>query len=247
MLKPYSMDLHIHTCLSPCGMPENVPTRIVKQAVERQLQAIGICDHNASENVVAVRNSAAAARSRITVFGGMEITTEEEIHILAIFESDDDLGRMQNLVYGALPGKNDPGAFGQQYIVDEEDYVTGINEKLLMGATTIPLDGVVEAIHRHNGLAIASHIDRASFSLISQLGMIPENLVLDAVELSPHFMNSPFVIEETAYPVVMFSDAHMPEDIGRAYTSFLLKEASLSEIGKALRKSDGRHILDTVY
>jgi predicted metal-dependent phosphoesterase TrpH len=239
------MDLHIHTCLSPCGMSENVPTRIVKRAVERKLQAIGICDHNASENVEAVRK--AAETTGVFVFGGMEITTAEEIHILAIFESDSGLAHLQELVYEALPGKNDPDAFGPQYIVDEEDYVTGFNEKLLMGATNIPLDGVIEAIHHHGGLAIASHIDREAFSIISQLGMIPENLVLDAVELSPHYMSSPFTVDKTAYPTVMFSDAHIPDDIGKAYTSFLIEEASLPEIGRALNGRDGRRIIERVH
>jgi predicted metal-dependent phosphoesterase TrpH len=235
------MDLHVHTCLSPCGLPENVPTRIVLRSHERDLQAIGICDHNASENVDAVRR--AAAKWDLAVLGGMEITTQEEIHILAIFDGDDDLERMQGLVYGHLPGKNDPRAFGQQYIVDEEDYVTGFNERLLMGATDLSLDDVIEAIHRYGGLAVASHIDRDAFSIFSQLGMMPENLGLDAVELSPHYMSSRFDIGDTGFPVVFFSDAHQIEDVGCASTCFLVEKPCVDEIAKALRGDEGRKIL----
>ncbi len=240
MLRPYMMDLHIHTCLSPCGMPESVPTRIIAKARERKLQAIGICDHNASENVAAVRKS--ADKSGIKVFGGMEVTTQEEIHILAIFDGDDDLNKLQKLVYENLPGLNDPEAFGQQYIVDNEDYVTGFNERLLMGATNLPLDDLVEAIHRWRGLAIASHIDRGAFSIISQLGMIPDNLELDAVELSPHFMNSQFEPGNIRFPRVMFSDAHRLEDIGTVYTSFTIENPSIAEISRALQGFEGRKV-----
>jgi len=238
MLRPFRMDLHIHTCLSPCGMPENVPTRIIAKTQDRKLQAIGICDHNASENVAAVRR--AADDSDIRVFGGIEVTTEEEIHILAVFDNDDDLNSMQNLVYENLSGKNDPDAFGQQYIVNEKDYVTGVNERLLMGATNLSLDRIIYAIHQWKGLAIASHIDRDAFSIISQLGMIPDNLELDAVELSSHYMNSQFELENTGFRRVMFSDAHQLEDIGTVCTDFIIESPSVMEIKKALQGLEGR-------
>ena len=74
------MDLHVHTCLSPCGDSANVPTRIVESACQRKLNAIGICDHNSGENVGSVRR--AAGKSELKVFGGMEVSTREEVHLL---------------------------------------------------------------------------------------------------------------------------------------------------------------------
>jgi hypothetical protein len=182
----------------------------------------------------------AAESSNIRVFGGMEVTTEEEIHILALFELERDLKRMQDLLYDNLSGRNDPDAFGQQYIVDEEDYVTGFNERLLMGATALSLNEVIDNIHMLNGLAIASHIDRDAFSIISQLGMIPEDLKLDAVELSRHYKRSMFELDNIAFPRVTFSDAHHLEDIGSGYTRFFIKQPSISEIKMALRGLKGR-------
>ena len=238
MLRPFRMDLHIHTCLSPCGMSENVPTRIIEEACERGLHAIGICDHNASENVAAVCR--AAEKSTIKVFGGIEVTTEEEIHILALFENDEDLQNMQDLVYANLAGLNDPEAFGQQYIVDQEDYATGFNERLLMGATSLSLNRVLGAVHTRHGLSIASHIDRDAFSIMSQLGMIPDDLELDAVELSRHYMNSQFELGTIGFPRVTFSDAHQLDDIGLFYTSFTIEIPSIEEIQKALQGLEGR-------
>jgi len=232
MLKQYRMDLHIHTCLSPCGMPENVPTRIAEKARVQNLQVIGVTDHNASENVAAVRKAAAGAG--IVVLGGMEITTEEEIHVLAIFDNDERLHNVQKIIYDHLHGTNDPAAFGNQYIVDEDDYVMGLNEHLLMGATTLSVGGIVRTIRDHDGLAVAAHIDREAFSILSQLGMIPPDLELDAVELSPNYKKSRFDLD-VGLPRLFFSDAHHIEDIGRACTTLMLEDVSIANIRKALQ------------
>ncbi len=221
-------------------MPENVPTRLVERARRTGLGAIGICDHNASENVTAVR--AAAAGSGVAVFGGMEITSREEVHLLAVFDNDNRLARLQELVYRHLPGTNDIDAFGQQYIVDREDYVRGINEHLLMGAAELSVERVVEAVRREGGLAVAAHVDRQSFGIISQLGMIPAGLELDAVELSRHYRSTPFDLEGIDFPRVMFSDAHCLDDIGKVYTVFVIEEPTIRELRKALQGRDGRAV-----
>jgi hypothetical protein len=183
MLKPYLMDLHIHTCLSPCGESDMVPTRIVSRARQLGLDAIAVCDHNASENVHPVR--AAGLAQGLAVFMGMEVTSREEIHVLALFGEDRGLELMQKLVESNLHGVNDEELFGPQYIVDERDYVSGVCERLLIGATDLSVEAVVEGIHRFGGLAVASHVDRGVYSVISQLGFIPPGLALDAIELSP--------------------------------------------------------------
>lgn len=55
MLNRFKIDLHIHTCLSPCADLTMLPTTIVEYARERDLDGVEICDHNSVENVVAVR------------------------------------------------------------------------------------------------------------------------------------------------------------------------------------------------
>jgi len=240
MIKQFLTDLHIHTCLSPCGEPEMVPTRIISRARELHLQAIGICDHNATENIPAVRN--AGLKEDITVLSGIEITSQEEIHILAFFDDDVNLKKMQELVYKNLTGKNDSTAFGEQFIVDEKDYVTGYNERLLIGAASLTIENIVSAVHQFDGLAVASHVDREAFSIISQLGIIPEDIELDALELSPQHQKSPLHYEGYDFPYVTFSDAHRLQDIGRSTTCFYIERATVSELKKALLNSNGRKI-----
>jgi predicted metal-dependent phosphoesterase TrpH len=242
MLRPFKADLHIHTCLSPCTELDMSPKGILTSTKNKEIDIIGICDHNSSENSLAVMN--VAQKMNIHVLPGMEVTSQEEVHVLALFDDIENTLKLQDYVYKNLPGKNDEEAFGMQVIVNEKEEAVGFNEKLLIGATTIPLDEVIRMIHSFNGIAIASHIDRDSFSIISQLGFIPENLELDAMEISPNI-----TLEEAKkrfkniYPITCSSDAHYPEDIGKGFTTFLLEDVSVSEIKMALKNEDGRKLI----
>ena len=182
MLKVFNCDFHIHTCLSPCAELDMHPKALVEKAVAAGLDILAICDHNSSENVSYVIN--AARGKNLKIFPGMEITTSEEVHFLALFDSLTDLARLQEIVYQHLAGKNDEDRFGVQAIVNENGEVEGLNDKLLIGATDIPLNDLLNHVHEQNGLAVASHIDRESFSVLSQLGFIDESINFDALEIS---------------------------------------------------------------
>jgi PHP family Zn ribbon phosphoesterase len=218
-----------------------VPTAIVDQAKRMGLDVIGICDHNSGQNVGAVLE--AGRRRDLPVIPGMEITSREEVHVLGLFRDEEGLSALQNLVYANLPGENDPDFLGEQTIVDEHDELVGFTTKLLIGATGFSLEETVQAIHDAGGLAIAAHIDRERFGLVGQLGFVPEGLPVDAVEVSADASVEAWEAGVDCN-VVTFSDAHVLRDIGTSSTSFLLEEATLEEIGMALRNEDGRGVLE---
>ncbi|NIM58628.1 MAG: PHP domain-containing protein [Candidatus Aminicenantes bacterium] len=242
MLRPFKADLHIHTCLSPCTELDMSPNGILTAAKKKEINIIGICDHNSSENSLAVMN--AARKMNINVFPGMEVTSSEEVHVLALFDEINNALKLQEHVYENLPGENDEEAFGMQVIVNEKEEVLGTNNKLLIGATTIPLEKIIRTIHSLNGIAIASHIDRESFSIIAQLGFIPDNLELDALEISPSITREEAKKKYSDnYPLTCSSDAHYPDDIGKAFTSFLLEDGTVDEVRKALKNEGGRKLI----
>ncbi len=230
-------DLHIHTCLSPCADGEMSPPTVVRLGRERGLDLIAICDHNSAENVEAA--SRAAEGTGLAVVGGMEITSREEVHVLGLFRDDRALYSMQELVYENLRGENDPEAFGEQLVMNERGEVVRHNPRLLLAATSLTLEEVVRTIHDLGGIAIASHVDRPSFSVISQLGFIPDGLGLDGVEARSE--NLPAIPEGLA--VVRSSDAHRPEEIGAERTRFLVERPTVSEIGLALKQAQGRRVM----
>jgi hypothetical protein len=243
-LRRFRADLHIHSCLSPCADLTNYPRRIVERAVEAGLDLIAISDHNSLENAPAVLQ--AAEGTGLAVLPGMELTSEEEVHILGIFPSLDGLGPIQDEVYRSLPEIPAKKSFVQnQVIVDRDDVVTGFSPRCLLAATRLSVFEVVALIHRFSGLAIASHIDKEAFSIVSQLGFIPPDLELDALEVSPlkTIAEARTAVPMSAsIPLVRFSDAHRPDEIGRAATDFLLAAPSFPELRMALRSESGRRV-----
>lgn len=254
MLKEFKADLHIHTCLSPCAELRMTPSTIVKTASEKGLSIIAITDHNSAENVTAAKK--AAEKTGLTVLAGMEVTTSEEVHIVAIFNDVESVIKLQDVVYEHLlqppsppltkggPEGEGMGGF-EQVVVNEKDEVLSFNKRLLISATTLTAHSIVDIIHSLGGLAIASHIDREVFGIIAHLGFIPPDLKLDALEISP---NTPIEEAETKFseyshiPWITSSDAHHTPDIGRVSTGFLMNDAAFEELCLALKGIDGRKV-----
>lgn len=245
MLKKFRADLHIHTILSPCTeLTEMSPHAIIEKARHTALEVIAICDHNSCENIAPAQKNSLSRK--LIVLAGIEIASKEEVHTLGLFDEEEEALKVQEVVYRNLPGENDEKSFGHQVVVNEKDEVVRLNKKLLIGATTLSLEEVVDLIHSFNGLAIASHVDREAYSIIGQLGFIPQGLALDALELSPK-MSIGEARERFPqlgdYPLITSSDAHTLSDIGKSSTTFLLEEVSVSEMKMALAGREGRRVI----
>ncbi|MDO9586268.1 MAG: PHP-associated domain-containing protein, partial [Syntrophales bacterium] len=183
----------------------------------------------------------------ILVLPGMEVTSSEEVHLLALFDNADALSILQDVVYGHLPGLNNEAVFGCQAIVNDRDEVEGFNERLLIGATVLPIQDIIDRIHSLGGLAIAAHIDRETFSILGQLGFIDEGMHFDALEVS-----CTMGIERArsrypdlaSYPMIASSDAHFIRDIGRGSTRIRLSEGTVAELKMAFQRREGRCIME---
>lgn len=248
MLRELRCDLHIHTCLSPCADLEMSPKAIVEKSLKENLDIIAICDHNSSENVVYAMK--AAAGKPLVVLPGMEVTTREEVHLIALFDRLEYVEKLQAKVYNHLPGVNDERIFGCQAVVNELDEVEGFNDHLLIGATIFSIEEAVAVIHELGGLAVASHIDREGFGIISHLGFIPPDLKLDALEVSAA-MGITEARREFGelyrMPFIESSDAHFIRDVGKGVTRMCLGEGSVKELKMAFRKEQGRCIVESPH
>ena len=243
-LRKYKADLHIHSCLSPCGDWDMSPKRIIKKSLEVGLDLIAICDHNTVENAgVAMREG---DRQGVQVLPGMEVCSKEEVHVLALFEELDQALEMQSYVYANLPGENKPEVFGCQVVANENDEVLAENPRLLIGATRLGLHDIVKKNHELGGLSFCSHVDRPAYGIMNQLGFIPADLALDGVEVSRHVKLADAhktVAGIEKFSCITSSDAHFLDDIGKVWTVFQIAEPTLAEIRKSLLQQQGRRIL----
>ncbi len=203
-------DLHIHSALSPCGDEDMTPNNIVNMSYIKGLDIIAITDHNSCGNIRPVMEVAAG---KIKVVPGMEITTSEEVHVLCYFpdvESAEDMGR---LIYQHLPDmRNNPEIFGRQLLLDRNDEIIGVEEKLLVNAVDLDIYEVAEETRRRGGLFVPAHIDRTSYSITSNLGFMPPDLTVDGVEITSKGL-AEFGNQYEEIGIISSSDAHYLEDI----------------------------------
>lgn len=178
----YYYDLHIHSCLSPCGDMESTPASIAGMAKLNGLNMVALTDHNTTLNCPAFFK--ACEQYDIVPIAGMELTTAEDIHVVCLFPTLEDAMAYNKLVdKKRIKIKNKEKIFGVQSIVDEEDREIGREEDLLVNATQIPIECVQELVRQCNGAAYPAHIDRSSNGAIAMLGDFPHNCGFTAFEL----------------------------------------------------------------
>ena len=182
-MNDYAFDLHLHSCLSPCGGDDNTPANLAAMCALAGLDIVALTDHNTVGNCAAF--CAAAQRHGLLALPGMELTTLEEAHVVCLFPDLDSAGAFGALVRGRLPRvDNDPAVFGPQRLMDSGDGVLGEETALLAGSTDI---GVYEAsalVRQYGGVAFPAHIDRPSFSLLSNLGLWDPAMGFSLAEVS---------------------------------------------------------------
>ncbi|MBT9167492.1 MAG: hypothetical protein DDT19_00830 [Syntrophomonadaceae bacterium] len=245
MLQDFWADLHIHTALSPCAGKDMTPQGIIHRAEALGIKLIAVTDHNSAENVPSLVK--ASLGGKVLVLPGMEVQTREEVHLICLFEKTDLAVAWQEKVYAHLPSAlNNERLFGTQWLFDSSDRRVGSLDRLLLTSTSLSLEEVIEGVSIIGGICIPAHVDRPSYSLISNLGFIPQNLQVAALELSPKCRPASFRKlhpEAAGINVVISSDAHWLEAMGPPQTCLRLKELTWQEIKLALAGAEGREVV----
>lgn len=221
-------DFHIHSALSPCGDEDMTPNNIVNMAKICGLDSIAVSDHNSVKNVSAVME--VGKKLGITVIPAMEVETEESVHILTLYPSLSAAEEVANAVYNALPDiKNRPEIFGRQIIMDSCDNITGFEEKLLISPAAISINSLFDIVTAVGGLFVPAHIDRHSYSILTTLGFMPQDLDIKMIEISKNTTDIPAYLENRPelkkYKILRNSDAHYLENISERDAFLELKNA----------------------
>lgn len=235
------VDLHIHSALSPCAEEEMTPNNIVNMAILKNLDMIAITDHNAINNVLPAIS--VAIDKPIKIIPGIEITTQEEAHLLAYFPTYEALETFYHQICQFLPDRNNrPDIFGQQLIFDDTDKIIGEDPRLLMNAVQLSFARLVTEIIRHQGAPVPAHVLRSSFSVYSQLGYMPKELPINTIEIggSQGFATSDKVRAELKrFNHIVSSDAHCLANILERVFFIELIEHTTDNLVSWLRNEGG--------
>ena len=243
MLKPFKADLHIHTVLSGCAEVEMIPPLIIRQARQLGLNLIAVTDHNASDNVEGLIK--ASAGTGVHVLPGMELQSKEEVHLLCLFDTMNQCRQWQKEVSRRLPPlNNNEEIFGAQFVVDEAGEWIRTESRLLSVSAELGLEEAVSGVRSLGGMVIPAHIDRPSFSLLSNLGMIPASFNGMALEVTPRFvprMGLKRWPELEGRCLIVNGDAHQLKQM-QTRTRLTLAAPEIGEIEMAFKGEGDRHV-----
>jgi len=214
------------------------PQAIVDAAIAKGLDLIAVTDHNTAAITPVV---AQVAREKgIAYLYGLELHTREDVHLLAYFDDEETCLTFSDEVYALLPdGYEDPFGLGEQIQVDAEDNIVRYEPKFLVNGLDLSFVEAVQRINELQGWAGPAHIDREFFSVLSQLGELPEGLDFPIVEVRGE--DIPEICGDAA--VLRTSDAHLLESIGQRVTRITVEELTIDEFRKAAAGIDGRSIV----
>ena len=224
----YYYDLHIHSCLSPCGDMDMTPNNLVNMAKLLGLDVIALTDHNSSRNCAAAM--AVGREIGLLVIPGMELTTSEDIHAVCLFPTLEKALAWNDYVDGhRIKIRNRPDIYGRQVIMNALDEEVGELEHLLLPATEISIMNAYSMVRSFGGICYPAHIDRDSLSILSVLGEIDESCGFITAELADR---SKLDALKALHPIlntlniVTNSDAHYLENMRDAENQIELEELS---------------------
>lgn len=224
-------DLHIHSCLSPCGDMDMTPHSIAGMSYINGLDIIAVADHNTARNIRAVKK--AAEEYGVFVMPAIEAESAENVHLLCLFPSVEAAEEMGEKLESHLPPiKNRPDIFGEQWVMNEKDEKQGEIDVLLINATDLSINEIKADVEKLGGICIAAHIDREKNGIVAILGCVPEELSFSALELS---RKAGDYEKDGKYKYISDSDAHILTDISEKVNFLELNEISAEEILKILR------------
>jgi len=242
----YLVDLHIHTLLSPCGDLDMSPEVIVDHALRAGLDAIAVCDHNTTLQVATVK--AVGDRMGLRVFWGVELTTREEAHCVAILPDGEAAAALQEWIdEHIVKMPNVPEKFGDQVWVDEDENIGGEVQWYLNSSIDRSVEEIAGKVKELGGLFVPAHVDRGANSLIGQLGFISPMLPVAAVEYN--FKDKIDAMKGKGhkylekYTLYTASDAHFPNLIGTNPSWLYAESRTFEELRKAFAREEGRRIV----
>lgn len=222
-------DLHIHSVLSPCSDETMTPCNIVNMAKLKGLDIISVTDHNSTANSTVIKTLCETLD--LLFIPGIEIESKEGVHLLCYFPSIEIAKDIGNLMLNHLPPVlNQESIFGPQWVMNEKDEIINCESKLLIQSTAFSVEEIVALTHKNNGVVFAAHVNKENHSIVTHLGFIPPNLLLNGIELNDYVLKqrgNQLNKMLNKFPIIINSDAHSLGDISEPIHFLKLQEKTV--------------------
>lgn len=159
--------------------PKNISTMCAHAGYD----IVALTDYNSCGNSAAFQK--ACETVGLLAVPGMELCLREDAHVLCLFPDLERALAFDHYVRGKLTDlENNPDIFGPQVLMDENDQVLGQETAFLVGSADIGAYEVVALVEQYGGVAIPSHLDSNSYSLLSNLGLWDPDMGFKLAEVS---------------------------------------------------------------
>ena len=140
------------------------PQAIVETAVEQGIDLIAVTDHNTAAITPHVAKLARA--NGLSFLYGLELQTQEDVHLLAYFDDEEACLAFSDEVYSLLPhSTHDPYGLSDQRLVDAEGRLIRVEERFLVNGLRLSFEEAVARVRAVGGFPVPAHVDRDFFSV----------------------------------------------------------------------------------
>ena len=220
----YYYDLHIHTCLSPCGDVLMTPNNILNMAYLKGLNIIAITDHNSTLQLPSIMELAQSYD--ILVIPGVEVETIEKYHIVCLFRNLEKAKEFQTILENFIEKKEyDKEKYGYEQVLDVNDEIVNDLDYYLVVSTSLNAQMLNKIVKKLKGVLILAHPHKYNNQDTTEEFI---NL-FDGIEKNKKDENC---IYNQKKKVIISSDAHQITDILECVSSIELDELSVEAFFK---------------
>ncbi len=225
----FKVNLHVHA-------EGNKPSEMVQQARAAEIDLLAITDHQSFSYYDAVANAAAPPGRALTVLPGIEVTSLEGVHVLALFPpAFTSTERTQFIGWLEIPGTGETGVASRKQLseilekVDEEDGI------IVVPHPFTPKIGLLDSSRKIN--TKMEWLESGHIHLMQLSPETDDKVRHHDRDAKGNWINR-FVltsatadqVEESTYCLAPInrSDAHKPHEIPEGCSWFRMSEASIA-------------------
>jgi len=196
----YHYDVHIHSVLSPCADCLMTPNNILNMAMLKGINIVSVTDHNSLKQLPVLFELAMSYD--ILFIPGVEVTTNENYHVLIYFKTLEEALRFDQMLDTYRP--NAMNHFGMASLTDIEDMVIDTYPSISSDPLLLDYQTLTKALTTYQHLVILAHVDRPNTDILNRLN----ELKFNGIELTrrDELLISNYRLSR--YPILYNSDAH---------------------------------------